>query len=217
MMFITLEGGDGAGKTTLLRGLSQYLNTRNIKHVTTREPGGTFVADQIRNLILDIPVNPVSETYLFAAARADHCHNVVIPQLLKGTTVLCDRFSGSTYVYQHCEKGVPLQYIESLYDSISEMFKAAGLSAFPAVTQLELVLDVNLETATRRLKGRTNLNVFDTLDPEIFSMRRQGYLAYAKLMPTAVVIDASGTEAEILDLAIRALEKVIAERGDGDE
>ena len=167
-MFIALEGGDGSGKTSLIKVLSYYLASLGIPAITTREPGGTPMAEKMRSMVLTNAVCPLAELYLFAAARAEHCTDVVIPALLRGDWVLCDRFSGSTYVYQQCEKGLSKDLVESLDLGVQNLFAAEGLKHVLGVTDLEIVLDVGFDVAQERLNYRLGspegLNRLDTLD-----------------------------------------------------
>jgi dTMP kinase len=117
-LFITFEGGEGSGKTTQIKLLQQYLLSKNIDCITTREPGGCENAESIRNLLLSgagDKWNAISETLLFQAARIEHIEKVIKPALLSKKIVLCDRFLDSTIVYQGIGKGLGGEYIKQLY------------------------------------------------------------------------------------------------------
>ena len=115
--FITFEGGEGVGKTTQIQIARDTLERAGIEVVVTREPGGTPMAEAIRELLLaprDEPVHQLTELLLMFAARAQHVHGKIIPALEAGQWVLCDRFTDATYAYQGGGRGVPRQRIELL-------------------------------------------------------------------------------------------------------
>ncbi len=102
-LFITFEGTEGVGKSTNLQAATQYLKHRQVPHILTREPGGTPLAEEIRGLLLssrEEPVHEMTELLLMFAARSQHLNQLILPQLEKGTWVLCDRFTDATYAYQ---------------------------------------------------------------------------------------------------------------------
>ncbi|HWI14415.1 MAG TPA: dTMP kinase [Burkholderiales bacterium] len=114
--FITLEGIDGAGKTTQRASIEQFLLSRGIAHVTTREPGGTPLGEKLRELLLgaDARPNPETETLMMFAARREHLDKVIVPALNAGTWVLCDRFTDATFAYQCGGSGVDWGRVEAL-------------------------------------------------------------------------------------------------------
>src|SRR5262245_31004813 len=112
--FITLEGVDGAGKSTHLRWIAERLGGQGREVVVTREPGGTALAEKLRALVLAEPMDPLSETLLMFAARADHVSKLIQPSLERGAWVVCDRFTDATLAYQGAGKGVPAALIASL-------------------------------------------------------------------------------------------------------
>ena len=114
--FITMEGVDGSGKTTQLQLTARYLLDRGYEVVTTREPGGTKLAERIRNVVLDADaaVNPRTEVLLYLAARAEHVEKVIRPALEAGKIVLCDRFDDSTMVYQGFVRGIEISKVQDL-------------------------------------------------------------------------------------------------------
>lgn len=115
--FITFEGVEGCGKTTQIRMLSELLTARGIRTRLTREPGGCPIADKIRSILLDAEnsaLSPLAELMLYAAARAQHVSEVIIPALGAGTIVLCDRFSDATTAYQSFGRGIDRNVIDAL-------------------------------------------------------------------------------------------------------
>jgi len=118
-LFITFEGIEGSGKTTQIKALSRFLNSSGIKHILTREPGGTAFADRLRKLVL-IPeygkMQPFAELCIMLAARADHIAKLIKKNLDKGTHVICDRFSDATMAYQGGGRKIDAKLIEKLND-----------------------------------------------------------------------------------------------------
>lgn len=145
--FVTFEGIEGSGKTTQIALLSERLRGRSIPHLTTREPGGTPLADEVRRLLLaprEERIFPEAELLLYGAARAQHVRAVVLPALAAGRAVLCDRFCDATVVYQGFSRGIEMARIEEL-----NAFAAEGL-----VPNLTLLFDVDPVVGFRRLHGR---------------------------------------------------------------
>jgi len=105
--FLTLEGVDGAGKSTHVAWIAERLRARGHVVLVTREPGGTPLSERLRELVLAEPMDPIAETMLLFAARADHVRRVIAPALRAGTWVLCDRFTDATFAYQGGGKGGP--------------------------------------------------------------------------------------------------------------
>jgi dTMP kinase len=196
---ITLEGVDGAGKSSHLQfiadavGTAQGAKGRHV--VVTREPGGTELAERLRKAILEESMDPLAETLLIFAARADHVRKVIAPALAAGTWVVCDRFSDATVAYQGAGKGVPIELIDRLGDA-----------AHPGLRpDLTLLFDCSYETSRQRLaaSGKT-LDRFEREDGAFFGRVRNAYLARAKAEPQRIrVIDAAADPASIR----KALEK----------
>jgi dTMP kinase len=113
-MFITFEGTEGCGKSTLMTNLSRALKDASVPHVVTREPGGSLVAESIRSLILKQDMDPLTELFLYEAARAEHFKKTISQALKEKKWVLCDRFTDSTIAYQGYARGLNLGMIEKL-------------------------------------------------------------------------------------------------------
>jgi dTMP kinase len=181
--FITLEGVDGAGKSTHLQFVADAVAAASGRHaIVTREPGGTDLAERLREAILGEPMQPLAETLLIAAARADHVAKVIRPALEAGTSVVCDRFHDATIAYQGAGKGVPLELIERLAEA-----------AHPGLRpDLTLVFDCTYDVARRRLQSSgKKLDRFEREDQAFFERVRGAYLARAKAEPERIrVIDA---------------------------
>jgi dTMP kinase len=181
--FVTLEGVDGAGKSTHVEFIADSLGARGHHVVVTREPGGTDLAEQLRKAILQHPMQPLAETLLLLAARADHVARVLVPALGAGHWVVCDRFSDATAAYQGAGKGVSLEMIERLSAVVHP-----GLR--PDRT---LVFDCTYAVARQRLAASGKpLDRFEREDRAFFERVRGAYLARAKAEPARIrVIDAS--------------------------
>ena len=180
---ITLEGVDGAGKSTHVAFIADRLRAQGREVLLTREPGGTPLAEKLRALVLAEPMEPVVETLLMFAARADHVLRVIRPALEAGTWVVCDRFTDATAAYQGAGKGVSLELIQRLAEATHP-----GLR--PDRT---LVFDCPYEIARQRLdrSGRP-LDRFESEDRSFFDRVRQAYLARAEAEPGRMrLIDAS--------------------------
>ena len=181
--FVTLEGVDGAGKSTHLQFVADALAAGGGHVIVTREPGGTDLAERLREAILGQAMEPLAETLLIVAGRADHVAKVIRPALAAGTSVVCDRFYDATIAYQGAGKGVPLDLIERL-----------GEAAHPGLRpDRTLVFDCSYEVARRRLDASgKKLDRFEREDRAFFERVRGAYLARARAEPARIrVIDAS--------------------------
>jgi dTMP kinase len=183
-LFITLEGVDGAGKSSHLEYLADAVRASGRPHVvTTREPGGTELAERLREAILSEQMSPLMETLLVFAARADHVAKVIRPALEAGTSVICDRFTDATFAYQGAGHGVSA-------DLIARLAEAAHPGLKPDRT---LVFDCDYEVARQRLNktGRA-LDRFEREDAAFHERVRQTYLKLAEAEPARMrMIDAS--------------------------
>ncbi len=181
-LFITLEGGEGAGKSTAAAGLAILLRAEGREVVLTREPGGTPGAEAIRALLLgDVPLDPLAQTLLHFAARADHVRHLIRPALARGAVVICDRYYDSTMAYQAYGQDVPLATVEAL-------IRLNGLD--PDITFL---LDLPPELALARLTARASgSDRYEAMGPEFFARVDDGFKAIAAAAPARVIsIDAA--------------------------
>jgi dTMP kinase len=187
--FITLEGVDGAGKSTHVAWIAERLRARGHTVLVTREPGGTPLAERLRELVLAEPMDPIAETMLLFAARADHVQRVIDPALRAGTWVLCDRFTDATFAYQGGGKGVAAELIAHL----------AQVSHDGLLPDRTLVFDCPYEVSRARLEqtGRVP-DRFERENREFFERVRQEYLGLARSDPERIrVVDASRPVDEI--------------------
>jgi dTMP kinase len=197
--FITLEGVDGAGKSTHLQFIADAAAAACGRHaIVTREPGGTDLAEKMREVILSHPMEATAETLLLVAARADHVARVIRPAIEAGSWVICDRFFDATFAYQGAGKGVPLDLIEVLTE-------AAHPGLRPDRT---LVFDCSYEVARQRLNASgKKLDRFEREDQAFFERVRNAYLARARAEPQRIrVIDATAAMLQIRKSLERALD-----------
>ncbi len=172
-LFITLEGPEGAGKSTNREYLAQRLRDRGLDVVLTREPGGTPLAERIRELLLapaDEPMNSDTELLLVFAARAQHLAQVIRPALARGAVVLCDRFTDATYAYQGGGRGLSAQRIEQL-----ESFVQGDMRP-----DLTLIFDLPVEVGLSRAAARGRLDRFEQEGLGFFEAVRSTYLNRAR-------------------------------------
>lgn len=164
-MFITLEGIDGAGKSTHLSALSQWWRERGREVVVTREPGGTPLAERLREMVLQDPMDPLTESLLVFAARREHLLGVIEPALARGAVVLCDRFSDATFAYQGGGRGFDWAVLLQLEQWVQG-------SRQPDLT---LWFDVPPAVAQARRAAVRQPDRFEAQDENFFSRVRQGY------------------------------------------
>ena len=198
MRFITLEGVDGAGKSSHIEFIADAVRTKGLHVIVTREPGGTDLAERLREVILGERMPPVLETLLVFAARTDHVARVIRPALESGTVVICDRFTDATVAYQGAGNGVSRRLI-------TQLAEAAHPGLKPDRT---LIFDCPYEVSSARLaKTGKTLDRFEREDRAFFDRVRNAYLGIAKEEPKRVrVIDASGDLAAVRDQIKSALQ-----------
>jgi dTMP kinase len=195
-MFITLEGPDGSGKTSQVTPLSDFLTQQGFPVIITREPGGTAIGDQVRQILGDLQntkMHPRTETLLFLSARAQLVEQVIKPHLKNGYIVLCDRYADSTMAYQGYGHQNDLKQIESLIN-----FATGGLKP-----ELTLLLDLDVEEGLRRKVHGREWNRLDAYSLEFHQRVRQGYLKLAAAEPERWVKIDAGLPAEEVQEDIR--------------
>lgn len=189
--FISLEGGEGAGKSTQNRHIVNWLSARGHDVVETREPGGTFISEQIRRLLLDTRnhgLNAISELLLMFAARSQLVEEVILPALAAGKTVVCDRFADASYAYQGGGRQLGAETVAAVDRLVLE-----GLEP-----DLTLLFDLPVELGMKRVTGRGDIDRFETESMRFFERVRGAYLERAAADPQRfTVIDASGDEAQV--------------------
>ncbi|MGJ7615315.1 MULTISPECIES: dTMP kinase [unclassified Variovorax] len=177
-LFLTLEGIDGAGKSSHLDALEALFRAQGRAVVRTREPGGTPLAETLRGLILEQPMDPLTESLLVFAARRDHVVQVIEPALLRGDVVLCDRFTDATFAYQGAGRGFDERVLSAL-----EQWVQAGRAGQAASALLQphitLWFDLAPQIAAQRLAGARVPDKFEAQPVEFFSRVALGYAARA--------------------------------------
>ena len=183
--FITFEGTEGVGKSTQLANAASTLDALGVECVVTREPGGTPMAESIRELLLaprDEPVNETTELLLMFAARAQHLHTRILPELEAGRWVLCDRFTDATFAYQGGGRGVPADRIALLESLVQGTVRPDHV----------ILLDAPVETGMTRARHRGDLDRFEQEAVAFFERIRETYLARAASAPGRYhIVDAS--------------------------
>lgn len=204
-MFITLEGIEGSGKTTQIGRLAEFLENKGIGCVTTRQPGGTLIGENIRSILLD-PANsalaPLAELLLYMADRAQHIHELIRPALMNGKTVVCDRYFDATLVYQGFARGLSIRLIKQLHQLLFDDLK-------PDVTLLlDLSPQLGLERAWQQLNNGQRSGDESRFEAEALAFHekvRAGYLELARLEPDRFrIVDASKSQDEVFS-AIREI------------
>ena len=184
-MFITFEGGEGTGKSTQLKLLADRLRGQGVDVLTTREPGGTPEAEAIRNLLVNGNPDSMSaeaEALLNYAARDHHLGNVIRPALVKGFTVICDRFMDSTKAYQGFAGGASLSFIDALESSI----------VGETLPDMTLIFDLDPLIGLERAKARGGADRFERKGLEFHQKLRAGFLEIARQNPSRCkLVDAS--------------------------
>ena len=200
---LSIEGGEGVGKSTVLRALRQALEADGFEVVSTREPGGTPLAERIRGLLLDPshePAAPETELLLMFAARAQHVREVVLPALQRGAWVISDRFTDSSYAYQGAARGLDAVFIAELERRV------VGIE--PGLT---LLLDLGVAHGRERTRGRellggTTPDRIERERDEFFERVRAGFLRRAAEHPQRIrVLDASPSAEQVASAALLAL------------
>lgn len=200
-LFITFEGPEGAGKSTNLQLFAAALRESGCDPLLTREPGGTPIAEKIREVLLshhDEPMCSDAELLLMFAARAQHIDRLIRPALDRGQVVISDRFTDATYAYQGGGRGIAVQRIAALEEWVQG----------PLRPDLTIVFDVPVAVGMQRARARSELDRFEMEQTAFFEAVRQTYLERAAADPGRYrVVDASGT----LDQVAEAMRPVVAQ------
>ena len=203
-MFITFEGPEGSGKSSQLPALADFLETLGYQVVRTREPGGTKIGDQIREVLVrmeNAELHPRTEILLFLAARAQLVEELIIPSLEEGKVVLCDRYGDSTLAYQGYGHGLDMDRLRSMLQ-----FATAGLKP-----DLTILLDVDVLTGLKRKKAKDEWNRLDAFELSFHERVRNGYHELAAEEPERWrIVDATESaecvQSEIRKLVLQTLE-----------
>lgn len=197
-MFITLEGPEGSGKTSHIPYLVEYLREKGHTVFPTREPGGTSIGEQIREVIHDlknVEMHPRAETLLYQAARAQIVEQVIQPRLKAGEIVISDRYYDSTIAYQGYGHQQDLEQVRALVK-----YATGGLKP-----DLTVLLDVDVEEGLRRKKKDNEWNRLDAYTVEFHQRVRAGYLVMVKQEPDRWVVLDAGQKWDAVQQELRAL------------
>ena len=202
-VFVTLEGIDGAGKSTQFTALVDALRALGRDVVATREPGGTALGERIRELLLHETMAPSTEALLMFAARQEHVLRVIEPALLRGSDVVCDRFTDASLAYQGAGKGIPLDRLQALAHWVHP-----GLRP-----DLSVLLDLPPEVAAQRLRGR-DADRFEREPRAFFERVRAQYLQLAAAEPQRwLVVDAQAAPERVAETLRAALQRLLEAHG----
>ena len=177
-LFISFEGIDGAGKSTHVGRLAEAFRASGRSTLLTREPGGTALAEQLRTMILNQPMDPLTEALLIFAARRDHLQGVIAPALARSEVVLCDRFTDATFAYQGHGRGFDLGVLAQLERWVQSMDAQALLEP-----ELTLWFDLPPQVAAQRLAGARLPDKFEAQPVAFFEKVSAGYAARMQTAP----------------------------------
>jgi dTMP kinase len=198
--FLTFEGIDGAGKSTQIAFVDGWLRGRGVDVLLTREPGGTPIGESLREMILQRPMQPRTETLLMFAARCEHVLAVIEPALAAGRWVLCDRFTDATYAYQSGGRGIPEADVAALARWVHP-----GLQP-----ELTVLFDLEPRIAAERLARARRSDRFETEQRDFFNRVRQHYLGRARAEPGRfVVVDTSQDKAVVQAKLVEAIGRLL--------
>lgn len=194
--FLTIEGVDGAGKSSHMKRIASCIEAFGYDIVSTREPGGTPLAETLRNLLLTEEMSLETELLLMFAARQEHLNQVIKPALSSGKAVICDRFTDSTFAYQGGGRQLDAKKIQSLVDLVHPDLQP----------NLTLLFDLPLEIARERMTRDRHLDRFEQEEEAFFKRVRSSYLARAEAEPSRfLVIDSSLPKEEVSEFICKTI------------
>lgn len=195
--FISFEGIDGAGKSTHIASVVAWLQAQGRQVVSTREPGGTRLGEQLREILLHTSMHVETEALLMFAARREHLAQVIEPALQQGSWVVTDRFTDATFAYQGGGRKVPIAKLEALEQWVHP----------DRQPDLTFLFDLPLEVARARIAGERTLDKFEQEQADFFNATRQEYLRRAAQHGARFrIIDASGTMEQVAQAVAQALQ-----------
>jgi len=202
-ILITFEGGEGAGKTTQIRRVARWLKKKGYSVLLTREPGGTPLADRIRTILLNpknLGIHPVLELLLYEAARKDHVDHRLLPALLRGAVVLCDRFTDATVAYQGYGRGLSIPLIKTWNRAVTGLVKP----------RLTFLFDLPARTGLKRTVKRSPREMRFEREGLAFHERvRHGYRQLARRERRITVVDGRLPPQEVFRRITQRLEKAL--------
>lgn len=201
-MFITFEGGEGSGKTSLIKEVSKWLVENGKPTLTTREPGGSFIAEQIRKVLLDnnnLDMSPKTEALLFAASRVQHLEEIILPALKENKIVLCDRYIDSSLAYQGYARGLGLEAILKANNFV--------LDYMPNYT---IYIDVDPEIGLSRAHQRGASNRLDNEALTFHKRVREGYLKVSEMYKERfIIIDGNCDMKTLIERTLTKLKEIV--------
>lgn len=201
-MFITFEGGEGSGKTSLIKEVSKWLVENGKQTLTTREPGGSFIAEQIRKVLLDnnnLDMSPKTEALLFAASRVQHLEEIILPALKENKIVLCDRYIDSSLAYQGYARGLGLEAILKANNFV--------LDYMPNYT---IYIDVDPEIGLSRAHQRGASNRLDNEALTFHKRVREGYLKVSEMYKERfIIIDGNCDMKTLIERTLTKLKEIV--------
>jgi dTMP kinase len=207
-LFISFEGIDGAGKSTHIDGLAQAFRSQGRSVTLTREPGGTVLAEKLRAIVLNDPMDPMTEALLVFAARRDHLQQLIEPALARGEVVLCDRFTDATFAYQGGGRGFDLDVLSILERWVQE--NKALETTFIRQPDVTLWFDLAPEIAAQRLAGARVPDKFEAQPVEFFRRVAAAYASRMAAFPARFARIEAGQPKEAVWLEVL---KVLQARG----
>ena len=202
-IFITIEGGDGSGKSTQIDLLMTYFDAQGYEVLLTREPGGTVISEKIREIILDkdhMEMADMTEALLYAASRAQHVQEFIIPNVKKGKVVICDRYVDSSVVYQGYARGLGIDAVEAI-----NHYATLGLTP-----NLTILLDLPPEIGLARKKSQQALDRLELASDDFHVKVNEGYRVLAKRHPERILpVDATKSIEDIHQVIIKAIKAII--------
>lgn len=175
-LFITFEGGEGSGKSTVIQQVKQQLLAKQLDVFVTREPGGSGIGEEIRQTLLkheNTNMDPLTESYLFAAARRQHLMEYIVPKLEADVVVLCDRYVDSSVVYQGYARGIGVEKVAAINKVVIEDY----------LPQLTFFIDVSPEIALARIQTGRDQNRLDVESTQFHQKVYEGYMLLAAQTP----------------------------------
>ncbi len=205
---VVCDGSNGAGKTTVIETLKDYVTSKGLDVILTREPGGTEISEKIREIILDkanSQMHDLTELLLFAASRAQHVNEKILPALEQGAVVICDRFDAATISFQHFARGLDLSLIKTINDIAKGGFQP----------DMNIILDLDPLIGLKRVHGRGDqLDRMENEKLEFLVKAREGYLTQARETPELfTIIDAANSKEQVAADAIACVETLLIEKG----
>ncbi|MEO0229981.1 MAG: dTMP kinase [candidate division WOR-3 bacterium] len=203
--FITIEGIEGSGKSTLTEGIIEFLKTKGFNVVYSREPGGSKVGESVRNILLadGNEMDPMTEVFLFLAARRENVRKNILPALRDGKVVVCDRYTDSTIAYQGYGRGLPIKLLRRLNK----------LATYGIKPDLTLVIDIDPEKGLKRISGK-ELDRIERENIDFHRRVRDGYRKIARISGRRVkLLDGELPKEELLKKAISLVESRLSEKG----